>query len=156
MIAPPVALPKNVTVQVTKAGDQPAKILVKRDDQTWETSEGNWNQLPEEIRLFVQQAMQAGQGGMAWRMLAPVPGIAPGTAPGSTPGSAPGAYLPPGGEGGPRLYREPRTMPPVEGAPFFRPERIDGELQKKLSELLDEVKQLRKEVNDLRTGQGNK
>ena len=36
MIAPPVALPKNVTVQVTKAGDQPAKILVKRDDQTWE------------------------------------------------------------------------------------------------------------------------
>ncbi|MFM2095754.1 MAG: hypothetical protein RIS70_2878 [Planctomycetota bacterium] len=141
---PPVALPKNVTVQVTKEGDQPAKIVVKRDDQTWETSEGNLNQLPEEIRLFVQQAMQAGQGGMAWRMLAPVPG------------SAPGAYLPPGGEGGPRLYREPRTMPPVEGMPFFRPERIDGELQKKLSDLFDEVKQLRKEVNDLRTGQGNK
>lgn len=150
--APPVALPKNVTVQVTKEGDQPAKIVVKRDEQTWETTEGKWNELPEEIRMFVQQAMQAGQGGMAWRMLAPVPGSAPGI----VPGSAPGAYLPPGGEGGPRLYREPRMAPPVEGMPFFRPERIDGELQKKLSDLFDEVKQLRKEVNDLRTGQGNR
>lgn len=137
-IAPPMPLPKNVTVQVTKEGDQPAKIVVKRDDQTWETTEAKWNELPEDIRMFVQQAMQAGQGGMAWRTVAP------------------GGPLPPNGEGGPRLYREPRMMPPVEGMPFFRPERMDGELQKKLNDLLDEVKQLRKDVNDLRAGQGNK
>jgi len=54
------ALPNGVSVNVTRQGDGPAKVTVKKGDQTW-TIEGNdeeaLGKLPEDVRPFVQQML---------------------------------------------------------------------------------------------------
>jgi len=59
-------LPGDVSVTITKKGKQPAKIVVKRGDQTWEVTEDELDQLPEEIRGHVQRMLgqwwEAGPG----------------------------------------------------------------------------------------------
>jgi len=59
MILPPGAavrppLPGNMTVTITKHGDNPAKVVVKRDDQKWEVSEEELEKLPEDVRKHVE------------------------------------------------------------------------------------------------------
>ncbi len=55
------SLPGGVAVTITREGDGPAKITVKKGDQTW-TVEGNdekaLKELPEDVRPFVQQMLQ--------------------------------------------------------------------------------------------------
>lgn len=54
-------LPGGVAVTVTREGDGPAKVTVKKGDETW-TVEGNdqkaLDKLPEDVRPFVQQMLQ--------------------------------------------------------------------------------------------------
>lgn len=47
-------LPNNVTIAVTKQGNQPAKIVVTRGDEKWEVAEGKLDALPPELRPHVE------------------------------------------------------------------------------------------------------
>jgi hypothetical protein len=50
-------IPNGVSVNVQKEGDKPARITVKRGDETWEVSgddEESLKQLPEDLRPFVE------------------------------------------------------------------------------------------------------
>jgi len=47
-------LPGNMSVTITKQGDKPAKIVAKKDDKTWELTEDDLDQLPDEIRPHVE------------------------------------------------------------------------------------------------------
>jgi hypothetical protein len=47
-------LPNNVTIAVTKQGNQPAKIVVTRGDEKWEVTEGKLDALPPELRPHVE------------------------------------------------------------------------------------------------------
>jgi len=58
-------LPRNMSVAITKTGDDPARIVVKKGDQKWEVTEDEIDKLPEEIRPHIQ------------RMLGGVPPVAP-------------------------------------------------------------------------------
>lgn len=55
--------PKNLSVTVTKDGDKPAVITVKRGEDGWEVTEGQLEKLPEDIRVFVEP-MVTGKGQM--------------------------------------------------------------------------------------------
>jgi len=48
------ALPKNTSVTITRPGDGPAKIVVKKDGQTWEVNEDELDKLPEDVRQVVK------------------------------------------------------------------------------------------------------
>lgn len=47
-------LPGNVTISVTKQGDQPAKIVVTRENEKWEVTEGKLDSLPSDLRPHVE------------------------------------------------------------------------------------------------------
>jgi hypothetical protein len=61
------ALPKNVTITISKTGEDPAKITVKRDNQTWEVAENKIEELPEDIRKIVQSFLGHAQAAHIWR-----------------------------------------------------------------------------------------
>jgi hypothetical protein len=50
-------LPGNMSVVITKEGDKPAKIVVKRDKETWETTENKLDTLPADVRPSVEQML---------------------------------------------------------------------------------------------------
>jgi len=49
-----LALPKNTSVVITRADDGPAKIVVKKDGETWEVDEDKLDELPEDVRRIVK------------------------------------------------------------------------------------------------------
>jgi membrane-associated protease RseP (regulator of RpoE activity) len=61
-------VPGGVSVSITKEGDGPANITVKKGDQTW-TVKGDdaeaLKQLPDDVRPFVQPMLQGARGGKA-------------------------------------------------------------------------------------------
>jgi hypothetical protein len=54
-------LPDNVTVVITKRGQEPAKIAVQEGDKKWEVTEKELDKLPKDVRLYVDQMI-----GAAW------------------------------------------------------------------------------------------
>jgi len=46
-------MPENLSISISKKGSQPAKIVVERDEDRWEISEENLDELPEDIRPHV-------------------------------------------------------------------------------------------------------
>jgi hypothetical protein len=53
-------LPANLTVSVTRQGEKPATIVVKRDDQKWEITEKELDKLPNDIRPYVERMLGRG------------------------------------------------------------------------------------------------
>ena len=53
MILPP--LPAGMTVTVTRQGDEPAKITVKKGDKTWELTADDMDKLPDDVRPHVER-----------------------------------------------------------------------------------------------------
>lgn len=51
------ALPGNLSITVTKQNDEPAKIAVKRNGESWEITENEIDELPEEIREHVRRRL---------------------------------------------------------------------------------------------------
>ena len=49
------SLPSNMTVVITKEGDQPAKIKVTKDDEQWEITEEELEELRAEVREHVER-----------------------------------------------------------------------------------------------------
>jgi len=67
-------LPKNTSVTVTKSEEGPAKIVVKKDGETWEVNEDELDTLPEDVREIVKGVLGSGfsfsmpgRGGGAFR-----------------------------------------------------------------------------------------
>ena len=63
-------MPANLTIRVEKQGDEPARIKVTRDQDTWEITENDVDSLPEDIRPHVAR-MLSGNGGLQIQMMRP-------------------------------------------------------------------------------------
>lgn len=50
-------LPGNLSINITKQNDEPAKIVVKRNDDSWEITENDLDTLPEDIREHVRRQL---------------------------------------------------------------------------------------------------
>lgn len=169
--APPggAALPDDMQVTIKKRGGKPAKIVVKRGEQVWKTTEDKLDMLPPEARAYV--ARMAGPphapgfgGGLM--------GAAPRSfeirldehgrpkanevrvAPTPTPGE-PGAPAAEPGKGGFRIeLREPRGEGPARpGQPQgwrVMQRSPQGPLEHQLHELQERLEQLRRELERLR------
>ena len=60
VLIPSRSLPANISVAISKKGDQPAKIVVKRGDEKWELTEKELGKLPADVRPFVEQMLGRG------------------------------------------------------------------------------------------------
>lgn len=50
-------LPEGLSIAVTKTGNEPARISVKKDGQTWEVTEKELDKLPPDIRPHVERML---------------------------------------------------------------------------------------------------
>jgi hypothetical protein len=74
MIVPPgvavaSSLPAGVSVVISKEGDQPAKIVVRRGDRKWEVTEKELDKLPADLRPHVERLLGRG----AWGVVGALP-----------------------------------------------------------------------------------
>jgi hypothetical protein len=53
-------LPKDTRVSITKSGSDPAKIVVERNGKSWEATENDLQQLPEDVRRHVSTMLVRG------------------------------------------------------------------------------------------------
>lgn len=71
--APPTglnAMPSGVSVNIQKRGDEPTRITVQKGNDTWDIvgdDPGSLEQLPEDVRPFVEQLLHSG-GSMPFEM----------------------------------------------------------------------------------------
>lgn len=56
--AQPAELPGNLSITIKKEGDEPAKIVVKRDEETWEITDDNVDELPDELQPHVSRFLK--------------------------------------------------------------------------------------------------
>ena len=61
-------LPDDVTVAIVRKGAEPAKITVKKGEQTWDVTEKELGKLPEELRKHADSALR-GQAPQAWKSM---------------------------------------------------------------------------------------
>lgn len=122
-------LPGNVTVSITKQGNNPAKIVVTRDSQKWEVSEGELDKLPPDLRASVEAMLRH-----------PLRGV-----------------LAPGFEG--RLLPPPSGAPAPLGPKADRNEHRPGPhaspelpkpIDKQLQDLSRQLEEMRKAVEDIK------
>ncbi|NMC18864.1 MAG: PDZ domain-containing protein [Thermogutta sp.] len=83
-------LPEGMVIAITKSGDEPAKIVVKRGGKTWEATEDELDKLPAEVRPYVERLL-SGRGWVerGWelpKVLRPTPDGVLKTPLGSLPG----------------------------------------------------------------------
>ncbi len=122
----PKPLPTNMSVSITKGGNEPAKIKVQRGNDKWELTEKGLDKLPADVRPFVDQMLGRGMMGI-------VGGPAPPMAPGGT------LRLPP-----------PSGIQPQ---PF--PGRLDQQImEKRFDEINRRMDQLFKMMEQLSEGHG--
>lgn len=50
-------LPEDLSISITKTGKEPAQIVVKRGDDKWEVTDGQLDQLADDIRPHVEQML---------------------------------------------------------------------------------------------------
>jgi len=55
------SLPEGLSIAITKTGNEPARISVKKDGQTWEVTEKELDKLPPDVRPHVERML--GRGG---------------------------------------------------------------------------------------------
>jgi hypothetical protein len=55
-----VKFPSDLSIRVTKDGDQPAKIHVQRKDKEWDVTEDTLSELPDDIRPHVERYVGRG------------------------------------------------------------------------------------------------
>jgi len=125
--------PKNLSIAVTKSGDEPAKIVVKQGDRTWETTEDKLGELPKEVRPHVQRLLGRKSPWNVW----------------------PELLVDPGSEVGPRIKRRLDIRPgqPHVLRPQIRVERLD-EVEKRIERKMEEMQrmfdELRKDIDQMK------
>jgi hypothetical protein len=120
-------LPNGMSVTVAQPDSGPAKITVRKGDETWEATENELDKLPEDVRPFVRRMLQSpgiyGPGGLRleWR---------------NEPWRAPGGV---------------DVKPDVKPG---KPSALREDLQKKLEDVTRQVreneKRLQRELDELR------
>ncbi|QDU28771.1 hypothetical protein ETAA8_38760 [Anatilimnocola aggregata] len=172
-------LPDDVTIQMTREGNQPAKIHVKQGDKSWDITADKLDELPKELRPHVQSLLGGMSGsvqfapavGATQMFSARVPhgmNLTVPAAPGAVPGApavpfnvqiAPGA--PPAI--GFSTKAGAANMPHFSGAWTIAPplsaldakvdqvlKKLDALASPDLESMKAELKSLRKEVDELR------
>ena len=61
-------LPPNMSIVITKEGDHPAKIVVKRGNEKWELTEKELDKLPADVRPHVERLLGRGLRGIVGPM----------------------------------------------------------------------------------------
>ncbi|MBC7815361.1 MAG: hypothetical protein IAG10_00515 [Planctomycetaceae bacterium] len=61
-----MTLPDDVTVTLIRKGSEPARITVKKGEQTWDVTEKELDKLPEELRKHAESALR-GQAPKVWK-----------------------------------------------------------------------------------------
>jgi len=56
-----LALPENLSVTITKKGNEPVTVVVVQGDQRWEVTERDLNKLPDAVRPYVDRMLGLGQ-----------------------------------------------------------------------------------------------
>ncbi|MEK6237604.1 MAG: PDZ domain-containing protein [Planctomycetales bacterium] len=135
LVAKAGPMPKNLNVTINKSGDQPARIVVKRDDETWTITEKELDKLPKDVRPHVERMLRG--HGVALGITA----ISPPTKGGP---QTPRFQFVPRARPKPPSVQPPRVQPPRprKPAPAQSPE-----VQRQLDELRKTVEALRKETS---------
>jgi hypothetical protein len=120
-------LPPDMSVVISKEGDKPANVVVKRGDKKWEVGEKQLDKLPADVRPLVEQMLGRG----------PLGGFGGLRAYEVTPGAL--APPPPG---------------PMQFQPFAAPGSLDERLQKRLDEMDRRIEKLLRAVEEMRAGHG--
>ena len=60
----PRPLPGDMNINITKAGNEPAKIVVNRGNEKWEVTEKELDKLPADVRPYVEQMLGRGMVGI--------------------------------------------------------------------------------------------
>jgi hypothetical protein len=173
-------IPKDMSIQINKQGSQPAKIHVKQGDKEWDVTDDKIDELPEEIRKHIQQLhgqhmhlhapIKAAASSRVLRVTPegkvegelkitpPVPPVPP-ASPARVRVVAPAAPAAPKAPAAP-------PVPPAVRVFSSRTDKADSDADSKLDAILKklnqiedgsldrldkEVKQLRKEIDELRT-----
>jgi hypothetical protein len=157
--------PKDLSVQITRQGDEPAKIHVKRGEKKWDVTEKTLGELPEEIRGHVKRYLSEPLGGGKAAMLFKDNRAIRVGPDGKVVGELRMAPVPPMPPRPPKAAAAPATP----ALPRPRAERPEGAAEpkldiiiKKLNQLEDgtlqkldkEIQQLRKDVDELRKKSG--
>jgi hypothetical protein len=61
ILSPDADLPEELAVTIKKQGNEPAEIVVKRNDEKWEITEENVEDLPDDIRPHVARLLGRGR-----------------------------------------------------------------------------------------------
>jgi membrane-associated protease RseP (regulator of RpoE activity) len=124
-VAPP--LPADMSVVVSKEGDHPAKIVVRRGTEKWEVTEKELDKLPADIRSHVERMLGRGTLGIVGALPSPEMLSEPGT-----PTEQPPA---PGGGSAAASPRDSRW--------FERMEKRFDEMNRRMDKLFQEVEHSR-------------
>ena len=166
-----VELPKNMRIMVTKEEEGPAKIQVWGDDKEWNVTADKINELPAEVRRHVEQllgkvmhpllserAKNLNLVGDPRRHGVRSPGVsgmasstyrATVTAP--QPPQATQSYQPQFSESGLHAYRVKERDDGIEEKLSLIIRKLDTIESKAIEQLQEEVKRLRKELDELRS-----
>ena len=64
-------MPANLSIAITKVGEQPANIVVQRDKDEWKVTEKTLDKLPADVRPFVERMLGHGVFGIVGGTLPP-------------------------------------------------------------------------------------
>ncbi|MGI8979987.1 MAG: PDZ domain-containing protein [Pirellulaceae bacterium] len=147
-----LGLPKDVTVTITKAGVNPAKIVVKKEGKEYEATEDNLNELPADLRGFAHLVRSGGGHAFAYQAQA-APATASKKAAIYKSVTVPTPLSPATAEA-PKVYRYHVEAKHAAGEVDSKLDQILKIISQKedssVSELRKEVQQLRKELESLR------
>jgi hypothetical protein len=147
-------LPEDISISIKKLGKEPAQIAVKKGDKSWEVAEDKLSDLPDEVREVVERFLAGGfSERMAFRIARP--GMAPMGMPPMDPRSAEGqeaiqraqaevAKAQKQLEEQVRKWHEQQRPVPGRVAPG------DQSTERKLDEVIEALKNLRKDVDELK------
>jgi len=125
------SMPGNMSVTISKQGEEPAKIVVKKDDQKWEVTEEELDKLPDDVRPHVERMLgRTIKGVPALRRFEFVPD-----------------WLTPNRPKN-RLRQPFELKVPSPGS-------LNERMEKRLEEMNRQIEQLRKSIEDLREKQSS-
>lgn len=123
-------LPEGMSITISKTGDKPASISVKRGDESWEVTQDKLDELPEDVRGHVGRLL--GRMPLAMRL-------------GPDEGEVEVEVLPPEPQAGERITRRRIAV----GGERERPDRLErriDELGAQIKELSEAVQRLQKDA----------
>ena len=130
----PVPLPANMSVTISKEGDQPAKIVVKRGDEKWELTETELDKLPADVRPHVERMLGRGPLGIVGNL--------------RSFDFAPDGMLPDASASGDQ-FNTPAPGPEMKGLPGGR---LLDRMEKRFDEVNRRIDKMMKQMDELYEG----